>query len=373
MTSNGKNNNNKIYIFKEGSNPLFPISNKMPNSSKYYSPVKINQRTDSKTHKKSVNEINPNFQHKKIIDNISVIKNYNEINKTYSSSRPKDENKLINLNLNNSNIKNLKFSPSINNINILEKNKKSSNNRKSNLSDTKVNNIKNINLEYNNSSRELKNNINISSPKKLGNSQIFSNNNNIYNMYNINLNKNINELNNTKKVPLFNNILLKDIYSTNNKGNSNIINQINYVKNYLQTDINNKNTNTPKIGNVKLIFNNKYVNGKKLNINDTPIILRKKESPFHVTNTNPRDNYKYSLDKNIIGDYKLHIKMPKKNNSKQNIHNMKLNNYLNFKKEEKLKENYHKKKYKVQGPEDLHFYYILVMQEGKKSEAEFKD
>ena len=371
MTSNGKNNN-KIYIFKEGSNPLFPISNKMPNSSKLYSPTKINQRTDSKTHK-NFNEINPNLQHKNIKDNISVIKNFNEIKKTYSSSRPKDEGKILNLNLNNSNIKNLKISPSINNINFLEKNKKNSNNRKSNLNDTKVN-IKNINLEFNNYSKDLKNNINISSSKKLGNSQIFSNNNSIYNMYNINLNKNINELTNTKKVPLFNNILLKDIYSTYNKGNSHIINQMSYVKNYLQTDINNKNTNTPKIGNVKLIFNNKYVNGKKLNINDTPIILRSKESPFHVTNTNPRDNYKYSLDKNIIGDYKLHIKMPKKNNSKENImHNMNLNNFLNFKKEEKLKETYHKNKYKVQGPEDLHFYYILVMQEGKKIQAEFKD
>ena len=31
-----------------------------------------------------------------------------------------------------------------------------------------------------------------------------------------------------------------------------------------------------------------------------------------------------------------------------------------------------KKKKKIKGPEDLHFYYILVIQEGKKKEKQFE-
>ena len=48
---------------------------------------------------------------------------------------------------------------------------------------------------------------------------------------------------------------------------------------------------------------------------------------------------------------------------------MNLNNYMNIKEEkEKLKI----KKDKVNGPEDLHFFYISFFQEGKLREKEFE-
>ena len=52
MNTNAKNNENKKYLFKEVNNPLFPISNKTPNSLNYYSALKLNINADFKKHKK---------------------------------------------------------------------------------------------------------------------------------------------------------------------------------------------------------------------------------------------------------------------------------------------------------------------------------
>ena len=82
------------------------------------------------------------------------------------------------------------------------------------------------------------------------------------------------------------------------------------------------------------------------------------------------------MDKNVFnGEYKLHVKKPsKKDLNQNNIINMNLHNYINIKSDEQLIEgnNYKQKKAKIQGPEDLHFYFIQVIQEGKQNEVQFE-
>ena len=328
MSSNGKNNkNNKKYIFKEGSNPLFPISNNLPNYLSYYSNIKINKKKYNKNSKiLIIDNRNSNLQHKKCIENYSSNKNINKINNTYSSSRPKDDIKQLKLtNLSFSKIKNLDFSSSVGDIRYQEKNKNNMNNIYNfNLNDNK-NNEKRINLEINNSAlKEHKNNLNIISPipKYLGDSLIFNNNkSNIYSLRKPNINKNKIEFSHT-------NYIINDIFpKCDIKNNPNLANQIKIAKNYLLTDINTKNKNTSNMSNVKLIFNNKNINDKSAT-HDTPILIKRKESPLFLAKTNP-GNLKCSFEKN--------------------------------------------KKMNAKGPEDLHFYYITMIQEGKKKEVEFKD
>ena len=380
MTSQGKNNSKK-YMFKEGSNPLFPISNKNPSSLNYYSAVNINVKTESnrRTKKQLSTDIISNLQHKKLINNSSAMKKYKEINKTYSSSRPKEENQKI-LKLNNSNlskIKPLDFTTNINNSRVFEKyNNMNINHKRSLLSANKANNKTNINLEID-ASKFFKNNLNVISPKNLGNSQIF--NNNVSSLKKPNINKKMIQLNNSNNNSYYNNIIINDNSSTNINTNLNLNKQKKPVNNYyLQTDKNKIYTKSPKESNVKLIFTNTKIFDKKFDTHDGPIILKKKESsslPLTYNNTGGKKTNS-SIEKNILnGEYKLHLKRTKKNSSNENnIINMNVNNYINIKKDEKLKyeNNYNIKRNKIRGPEDLHFYYILVLQDGKNTEKTFE-
>jgi len=375
MALNIKNNENKKYMFKEGSNPLFPISNKTPNLLNYYSAIKLNIKTDLKRPNKRLasNDLN-NLQHKKMVENSSGVKLFKEINKTYSSSRPKDENQLNKLNNSKlSKIKPLEVSPNINDRDNIEKYKKSnSTHKRVLLSATKAINKTNIDLDI---PKEYKNNLNVISQKNFGNSQII-NKNNIYNSRKPNNKNNIIEITNSNSNSYYKNIIVNNNSSKNISSNSNLINQKKSVNNYyLKTEINNRVTQTPKEPSVKLIFNNKNIFGKKFE--ETPIILKKKDSSLPLTNTNSRINLKVSQDKNAFnGEYKLQLKKPTRNNSNENnIINMNLNNYINIKKDEKIivENNYKEKKKNIKGPEDLHFYFIQVIQEGKKSEIDFKD
>jgi len=367
--------NNKKYMFKEGSNPLFPISNKTPNLLNYYSAIKLNIKTDLKRPNKRLasNDLN-NLQHKKMVENSSGVKLFKEINKTYSSSRPKDENQLNKLNNSKlSKIKPLEVSPNINDRDNIEKYKKSnSTHKRVLLSATKAINKTNIDLDI---PKEYKNNLNVISQKNFENSQII-NKNNIYNSRKPNNKNNIIEITNSNSNSYYKNIIVNNNSSKNISSNSNLINQKKSVNNYyLKTEINNRVTQTPKEPSVKLIFNNKNIFGKKFE--ETPIILKKKDSSLPLTNTNSRINLKVSQDKNAFnGEYKLQLKKPTRNNSNENnIINMNLNNYINIKKDEKIivENNYKEKKKNIKGPEDLHFYFIQVIQEGKKSEIDFKD
>ena len=370
-------NINKKNIFKEGSNPLFPISNKNLNSFQYYSAVNINAKNESNKHKKlSSNDIITNANHKKNIDNSSGMRNFKEINKTYSSSRPKEDNQLLKINYSKlSKIKPLDFTGNINNSQVFDKNNNNKH-KKSLLSANKAYNRTNINLEID-ASKFFKNNINIISPKNLGNSQVFNknNHNNIYSLRKPNVNKNIIQITNSNNNSYYNNIIINDNSSTNINTNLKINNNKRPANNnfYLLTDKNRIYTKSPKESNVKLIFTNTKIINKKTDTHDGPIILKKKESSsLPLTYTNPGGKKTTSsIDKNILnGEYKLHLKRPKKNNSNENIINMNVNNFINIKKN--LKSNYNTKKDMIKGPEDLHFYYISVIQDGKKTEKHFE-
>lgn len=374
MASHGKNKN---ILFKEGSNPLFPKSNKFPNPINYYSAVKLNIKLNLKnTNKKlSSNYVNSNMNNKKIKEN-SALKNFKEINKTYSSaSRAKEENPIIKLNnIKLSKIKPLNFSPNINDIENIEKYKNNNSHKKSYLSETKEKNKTNINLESN-SLRDYKNNLNIISPN-FRNSKIINFNESTYSLRKTNNNKNIIEINNSNNSSYYNNIIINNNSSGNIKTNSNFSNQ-KYSSNfnYLKTEKNDRDFHTPKDSNLKLIFNNKNIFSKKLD--DPPIILKKKDSSsLPLANSKPGNNLKFSNDKNIFnGEYKLHLKKSKKNiTNANNINKMNINNYINNKEEEELilENRNQKKKNKIDGPEGLHFYYIQVIQEGKKNESKFE-
>ena len=354
MTSQEKNKDSRKYMFKEGSNPLFPISNKSPNPLKNYSAVKLNIKIDNlkKNYKKS-NYINLNQNYKKMIENSSALKNYKDINKTYSSSRPKDESQLVNPNL--SKIKPLNFIKNINSSGNLEVYQNINNNKKSNLSANKQKNKSEVNLEKN--AKNYKNNINFLSPKNNRNYNLFDNNK-TYSLRKPSLKKNNNiiEINNINSNSYYNNIIINNNSFT--QKNSDI---------YLKTDKNNRNIQTPKQSNVKLIFNNKRIFDKKTN--DTPIILKRKDSSsLPLTTTKTGNNLKISIDKNIFnGEYKLHLKKPIRNfsNGKNAINNyIKSNKNLTFEKN---------KKKKINGPEELHFYFIKGIQEGKLIEKEFEN
>ena len=321
-------------MFKEGSNPLFPILNKTPNLLNYYSAIKLNSKSDLKRPNKRLasNDLN-NFQHKKFIENSSGIKILKEINKTYSSSRQKEENPNIKLNNTKpSKITPLDFSPNINDsatkIEKIEKNKNNNNSHKrALLSANKIYNKTYINFDM----LDYKNNLNVISPHNLGKSQIF-NNNNIYNLKKPNKN-NIIEITNSNNNSYYKNIIINNNSSKNINPNSKLINQKKSNNNYyLKTDKYNIGAKTPKDSSVKLIFNNKNINSKKLE--DTPIILKKKDSSLPLKNNNDGNNLKVSIDKNALnGEYKLHLKKLKNIKNDNNIINMNLNNYINIQKE----------------------------------------
>ena len=339
MASYGKINSKKIPLLKEISNPSFPISPKDPEFLNYYAAIKLNIKKNYKKHSKNndSNNLNSKFQYKKMIENSPAI--------------------------NNSKIKPLDFSDNINDNKLLEKYRKNNNNQKrQNLSAHK----KNIYLQMY-SSRDNINNLNIISPKNIiGNDQLVNiNKNYLNNLRNHNLNKNILNSNNSYS---------NNINIINNKSSSNI-NKIpklisqksTFNESNLKMDINNIDINSRKESKIKLIFNNKnHVTKLKTDNQDTPIILKKKDSSLPSTNNNPGSDLKnYNDNNNISGGYKLHLK--KQNidaSNKSNIIDMNINDIVN--------KNEPKKKKKVKGPEDLHFYYILVIQEGKKKEKQFE-
>ena len=351
MSSYGKNIKN--LTFKDISNPLFPLKSKNKNSGNYYSSVKINIKADVIKHNKKLNSnnINTNLQHKKLIDNSPAINN----------------SKL-------STFKYLDFSTNLNENKVLDKFKKNNTNYKKHLSANKTN----INLELR-TTREFKNNLNILPENILENSQNVNNNRNfLYNLGRQNTNKNFIEITNPNysNNSYSNNFIIPDNSSGNiNKNNLPINQKKSLNKEILKTDTNNKILITPNEENIKLIFNSNIFSKKlRMENHDNPIALRRKESPSPLAYTSSGNNLKYSIDKNVFGgEYKLHLKRPKRNISNQNnIINMNINNFLNIKNDQKTENDTKKVKKKIKGPEDLHFYYITVIQEGKQNESKFE-
>jgi len=354
MSSLGKNNK-KNYSFKEGNNPLFPISNKNINFL-YNNALKLNINSDkTKNNNKKLNSnISSNLQHKKFVEN------------SPDNSRLKLPK-----------YKQIEFPPNINIsdnrlIEIYGKNKSKSN-RKQYLSSNKTN----INLMSNTS----RNNFDIIPSKNaLGTSQNINNNKNKNNKYSLRKQniKNIEIFDTNNNNSYFNNInIVYNNSSTDIKkiGDNNLNNQKTNLNNIysnikLKTDINNIGLNTPKQPNIKLIFNNKN-NNNNGNL-DLPIALKRKDSSLPLANTNDGNKGKSSIDKNMFDkEYKLYLKRPKRNVSNINSEiNINLNNFVKEKSCQNLGIN--KKNKKIKCPEDLHFYYILAIQEGKKNETEME-
>lgn len=336
---------NKNFSFKEGSNPLFPISNPNINLINYYSALKLNSKMDLKKQKKKImsnTNINVNSQNKRMIENPSGLNN----------SKVK--------------IKPLDFSTSANDSKIYEKIiKENMNKKQSNFSANKSNILEN------------KNNINIISPKNIfEKSQILNinninNKNNIFSVRNPNIYKNVVEINNSNNKSYINNIIINN--SSTNINQNVLTKKQKNSNNNSKININNIDINNPKEkdANIKLVFkNNNIGGGKKIKFDnlDIPITLKRKDSPLPFTYTSP-NNLK---EKNIFnGNYKLHLKKQRNISDLNDILNM--NNINNFMKQELNLNSNSKKKKKITGPEDLHFYFINVIQDGKKNETVFKD
>ena len=330
---------NKNYSFKEGSNPLFPISNKKINLINYYSALKLINKIDFRNQKKDINtNTYTNIKYKKMIEKSPRFNN----------------SKII--------IKPLDFSSNANNSKILENiAKESIYKQKPHL----ISNKSNINFGIS-TTRENKNNINISSPKNiLDKSQIININNinkkNIFNQQSPNVNKNIFEINESNNKSFINNIIINN--SSNNINSENITNNS-------KINLSNIEINQPKESNVKLIFKNNNMNTPKkfkIDNSDTPIKLKRNDSQLVLT-TNNQNAFK---NNNIFnGHYKLSFKKQRNISDLNDILN--IDNIKNFIKQELKFRNEQKKKKKVRGPEDLHFYYVSKIQEGKKIEIEFE-
>ena len=325
------NNKSKNYSFKERNNPLFPISNQKINLVNYYSALKLKNKMNLKKQTKNIN-VNTynNIQYKKMIE-------------TTGLNNPKIK------------IKPLEFSSSTNNSQILEKIEKETRNKKE---QRLTSNKTNINFRMN-TTRDNMTNKNSMSPQNIfDKSQIINinnvNKNNLFKNRNQNIYKNIVEINEFNGKPYINNIIINN--SSTNINSS-------QINNNSKININNIEINSPKESNVKLIFKNNNINTKKLKIDnlDIPITLKRKESPLNSTNQN------FPKSKNIFNsNYKILFK------NQRNISDLNDNNINNIIKPEFKFKNEPKKKKTINGPEDLHYYYIQVIQEGKQNEIEFE-
>ena len=331
-------NKAKNFGFKEGNNPSFPLPNKKINLINYYSALKLDNKKDFKRLKKNTNtKTYTDLEYKNIIENSSRLNN----------SKIK--------------IKPLDFSSNTNSSKILENIiKENMNNKKPLL----ISNKTNINSGIN-TTRDNRSNINIISPKSIfDKSQVININNvnkkNIINQINPNISKNLIEISESSNNKSYINNIIINNSSTNINSD--------HVNNNSKIHINNIEINSPKESNVKLIFKNNN-STKKLKVDnlDTPIVLKRNESPFPFSATN--QNILKNMN-NFNGHYKLSFKNKRNISDLNDILNADyiknfINNELKFKYELK-------KKKKISGPEDLHFYYILMIQDGKKNEIEFE-
>jgi hypothetical protein len=294
MSSFEKHHSKKKQIFNGGNYLLSPLNNKKINSLNYFGTNKKDNNNNQNRINIIVNKINTS-QLKKKGTNVECINNILQINKTYSLSRQKNKNKL------NSN----KILSTYNNIND------------SHLSSAKSKHKNENRFENHTTADDIKLNV--------------SNNNNIYNLKKLYINKKMKGINFYSKNDSFNN--------TNNY----TPNRLSYE--YLKTDINNSSKNL----NLKLyvpnnknnIFRNKIENINYKDYNDiigTPSGLFKKNTPSNIIIVENYNNKVYI--KNNLG---------KSRDGKKSI--------------DKIKE---------KCPEELHFYYIRKIQKGKKIEKELE-
>ena len=372
MSSYEKNLNARKFILKQG-NKLLSLSN---NNNQ---PILLNNISNSINENQLIfPNINSNINKLNLVDKNRQKDNNNqekkiltEISKIYSLSKPKNENKIRKLKnskfklskvILDSNIDKSKILESFNNSNIFK------------LSEMDLANSRNVN----------------------GNKNI-SNNNNITHKK-INIYDNIDEIRN-------NDSYCNNLLNINKINNSNLAKKrgsIGYSFLKLDTD----NLNTPKENKIKLDLPNDDL-GKKLRLNimkndifGTPSgPLRKKYAIFTSNNT-PENKMRFTLDKiskkiirkdnklkkiDNINNRILTIKPNKNayiitetigNLDYRDSHSIKKNFTIDAKESENLNKSplMQKKKIKVKKcPEELHFYYVGLLQEAKKEGSELEE
>ena len=369
MTSNEKNFNKNKLIFIKGNNLPSPLFNFQETSLK-----KDNQLNFPDINPK-YNKLSPVIQNKQNTHNSQGLNKLSEISKTYSLSKPKNENKLM-----LSKYKLLKdssndYSTRIKNSRILETYSTTKNTSKT----SHMNSFKN-------DTTSIFDNTNKNNLKILENQNI-NNNKGIYGIRNLKINKNINEnINETNDS--YNNNLLNETSSNN----SNLATKRKTIgKLYVNTDISNIYLNTPKESNIKLALPKKNLD-KKLVINcknnfGTPAI---RNNIISLSNTTPENKNKIKCSLENTNHKILNINDIKKNNNINTIRptkkdhiileNIGNSNGYNSDMENKkikidsnkdnIKESKTEKVYKC--PEELHYYYVKVLQNGKKNEGNFE-
>ena len=323
MSSFEKHYTKKKNIFNGGNYLLSPLNNKKINSLNFFNINRKNNNTQNKNGiKVIVNKINTT-QLKKKYTNSEDINNIIQINKTYSLSRPKNKNKL------NSN----KILSTYSNIN------------ESHLSSAKTNKYENK-FENNTTYDDI------------------NMNNKGYNLKKLYINKKIKDINFSSKNDSFNN--MKNINNTN----SYISNRQSY--DLLKTDTNNTSSDL----NIKLVLPGNNIFGKKLvNQNYDDII----GTPSGLFKKNNQSNFKFNTPGNILKNFynNPNIKFNKEEQLiKESFTNQSTNDSKNKKRIKSIDKsisgidyfNEKNKRHKNRCPEDLHFFYINMIQKGKKME-----
>ena len=372
MNSYEKNLNKRKFILKQG-NKLLSLSN---NNNQ---PILLNNISNSINENQLIfPNINSNINKLNLVDKNRQKDNNNqekkiltEISKIYSLSKPKNENKIRKL-------KNSKFKLS---KVILD----------SNIDKSKILESFNNSNIFKLSEMDLANSRNVKANKNI------SNNNNITHKK-INIYDNIDEIRN-------NDSYCNNLLNINKINNSNLAKKrgsIGYSFLKLDTD----NLNTPKENKIKLDLPNDEL-GKKLRLNimkndifGTPSgPLRKKYAIFTSNNT-PENKMRFTLDKiskkiirkdnklkkiDNINNRILTIKPNKNayiitetigNLDYRDSHSIKKNFTIDAKESENLNKSplMQKKKIKVKKcPEELHFYYVGLLQEAKKEGSELEE
>ena len=313
-----KHHNKKKNLFNGGIYLLSPLNSKKINTSNAFSVNrKINDLQNKNDIKVIVNKLNPEKYRKKNNKNIGLINAILKVNKAYSLSRAKNSNKL------------------------------NTNKIISTYSKIDYSNLTNNKYENNLTTDDLnKNNIDII--------------NNGYNIKKLYINKKIKNINKFYKNDSF-------------KISNNITNIQKYE--HLKSDIN----RTP---NIKLILPNRNIFEKNLenqNCDDiigTPSGLFKKSGPSNLQFNSPgiflKNYYNipnikiYKDDKIIIDSFtNQSTNITRNKNRKKSIDR-------NISEKEKDYLNSKNIKTKNKCPEDLHFYYIIMIQKGKKLEKEIE-
>ena len=387
MSSYDKNINKNKYLFKQGNNFLSYMNNNPSNLLSNIVNFKKENIINFPEINGKINKLNPVIQTKQSND-FQRLNNITEISKT-SLSKPKNENDL-------NNYKNSKFklskivskelSTKINTSRILD----TYSNTKNTTKNSQMNSIK---IEVNTPT----DNNNLIVMKK---SKAFNTSNSINDLRDLTKNKKLIENTNSNSDSYCNNIL-----NENSTNNSNLITKRETIgHSHIKTDINDTHFNTPNNNNIKLVLPNKNTFGKKLNVNiqnkdifGTPYGLLRKNNPILLPHTTPENKLKCSLDKNNQNNQQVENNLKKINNINNNkiltikptknehiilesIDNSNVKDTKTLKTkftldsiETNIDCNKQIKKNKIcKCPEELHFYFITVLQEGKKSENDFE-